>query len=94
MTREQGQGLGRLDDESAVYRRGDSPRQVHWGLGALAKALGAALAAVLLFLLRPVLGSAAPWVVAGVVVVLLAGYVVWRRRRNRRLTGSSTTWPG
>ena len=89
-----GDGLGKFDDDSAIYRADDPRQKVHWPRTAVAYVVGSALAALLIAAADLLFGQpVGALAVIGLTVVVLTLYVVWRRRRNERLTGSATTWP-
>ena len=86
--------LARFDDRHTIYRSDDPGHKIYWRRwflsGALGKAVGVVLIAVLGLLIGETAGAIATLVIA---LVFLTAYLVWRRRRNRRMTGSATTWP-
>ena len=90
-----GERVGRLDDESVIYRADDPEQRVHWGRAFTTYVVGGLVVGGLLTAGRALNlseGTALVAIAAGT-VAFLVGYVIWRRRRNKRLTGSPTTWP-
>lgn len=89
-----GERAGRFDDESVIYRADDPEQKVAWKRLGVSYLAGTILATALIAGATAVAGEGAA--IVGVLVASVAfvmAYVIWRRRRNRRLTGSSTTWP-
>ena len=89
-----GDHLRKFDDESVIYRADDPTPKIDWRRFGVAYVVGTAVAGLLIAGADRLLGQPSGSLAAiGLSVVLMIMYVVWRRRRNRRLTGSSTTWP-
>ena len=89
-----GEWLGRVDDESVIYRADDPDQKFAWKKAGIAWVVGGVLVLVVGALGRTFASEAVVWAVMSVAsIVFIVGYVIWRRRRNERLTGSPTKWP-